>query len=213
MSLCTRYLTCVDLHTPLLLLGVFKTFLAIRAPWIVTEGIIDSSPTLFSESLDSSSTWGFLDDVWELPCIMFQNLNLPFHGVLLDPLIEDSCGPLINCDFYSTFDETSPFLAFPSSATFNGEYQFIISSSITSLFTCNFWVEGSNHLYFFCFEEYPMKIHLSTFRYSYDFFSSRTCIYAMQSNTLRCETSGLLPMNFSSSVMPWTIAMGVRFMI
>jgi hypothetical protein len=53
---------------------------------------------------------------------MFQDLNLPFHGVLLDPVIEDSYGPLVNCDSCSTFDETSPFLASPSSATFNGEY-------------------------------------------------------------------------------------------
>jgi hypothetical protein len=72
---------------------------------------------------------------------MFEDLNLPFHGVLLDPLIEDSCGPLINCDSCSTFDETSPFLAFPSSATFNGEYQlfghslFSLSNSHLSLST------------------------------------------------------------------------------
>jgi len=51
---------------------------------------------------------------------MFEDLNLPFHGVLLDPLIENSCGPLINCDSCSTFDETSPFLTSPSSATFSG---------------------------------------------------------------------------------------------
>jgi hypothetical protein len=53
---------------------------------------------------------------------MFEDLNLPFHGVLLDPLIEDNCGPLINYDSCSTFDETSPFLAFPSFATFSGEH-------------------------------------------------------------------------------------------
>jgi hypothetical protein len=53
---------------------------------------------------------------------MFEDLNLPFHGVLLYPLIKDSCGPLINYDFCSTFDETSPFLASPSSATLNDEY-------------------------------------------------------------------------------------------
>jgi hypothetical protein len=53
---------------------------------------------------------------------MFEDLNLPFHGVLPDPLIEDFCGPLINCGSCSTFDETSPFLASPSSATFSGEY-------------------------------------------------------------------------------------------
>jgi hypothetical protein len=52
---------------------------------------------------------------------MFQNLNLPFHGVLLDVLIENSCGPLINYDFCSTFDETSPFLASPFSSIFIGE--------------------------------------------------------------------------------------------
>jgi len=54
---------------------------------------------------------------------MFEYLNLPFHGVLLDPLIENSYGPLINCDSWSTFDETSTFLAFPSFVIFNGEYQ------------------------------------------------------------------------------------------
>jgi hypothetical protein len=42
---------------------------------------------------------------------MFEDFNFPFRGVLLDPLIEDSYGPLINCDSCSTFDETSPFLA------------------------------------------------------------------------------------------------------
>ncbi len=47
---------------------------------------------------------------------MFEDLNFPFHGVLLDPLIEDFCGLLINCDSCSTFDEISPFLASPSSA-------------------------------------------------------------------------------------------------
>jgi len=81
---------------------------------------------------------------------MFEDLNLPFHGVLLDPLIEDSCGPLINCDSYSTFDETSPFLASPSSATFSGEYQLAISSNTTSLLIYNFRMEGLKHLYPFC---------------------------------------------------------------
>ncbi len=133
---------------------------------------------------------------------MFEDINLPFHGVLLDPLIEDSCGPLINCDSYSTFDETSPFLASPSSAIFSGEYQLTISSNTTSLLTCNFQVEGLTHLYPFCFQEYPMKIHFSTFGSSFDLFSLGTCTYAMQPNTLRCETSGLLSVNFSSGVMP-----------
>jgi hypothetical protein len=53
---------------------------------------------------------------------MFEDLNLPFHGVLLDPLIEETCGPLINYDSCSTFDETSPFIASPSFVIFNGEY-------------------------------------------------------------------------------------------
>ncbi len=74
---------------------------------------------------------------------MFEDLNFHFHGVLLDPLIEDSCGPLINCDSCSTFDGTSPVLASPSSAIFNGGYQLTISSNTTSLFTCNFRVEVS----------------------------------------------------------------------
>jgi hypothetical protein len=54
----------------------------------------------------------------ELPCIMFEDLNFLFHGVLLDPLIEDYFGPLINYDSCSTFDETSQFLTFPSSNIF-----------------------------------------------------------------------------------------------
>jgi hypothetical protein len=33
--------------------------------------------------------------------------------MLLDPLIEDSYGPLINFDSCSTFDETLPFLVSP----------------------------------------------------------------------------------------------------
>jgi hypothetical protein len=45
---------------------------------------------------------------------MFEDFNLPFHGVLFDALIEDSCGPQINYDSRSTFDETSPFLTSPS---------------------------------------------------------------------------------------------------
>ncbi len=133
---------------------------------------------------------------------MFENLNLPFHGVLLDPLIEDYYGPLINYDSCSTFDGTSPFLAFPSSTIFNGGYQLTISSNTTSLFTCNFRMEGLKHLYHFCSKEYPMKIHLSAFGSSFDLFSSGTCTYAMQPNTLRWETFGFLPMNFSSCVMP-----------
>ncbi len=133
---------------------------------------------------------------------MFEDFNLPFYGVLLDPLIENSCGPLINCDSYSTFDETSPFLAFPSFAIFSGAYQLTISSNITSLVTCNFRVEGLKHLYPFCSKEYLMKINFSAFGSSFDLFSSRTCTYAMQPNILRCETSCFLLMNFSSSVMP-----------
>jgi hypothetical protein len=52
---------------------------------------------------------------------MFEDISLHFHGVPLDPLIENSCGPLINYDYSSTFDETSPFLASPYFAIFNGE--------------------------------------------------------------------------------------------
>ncbi len=87
--------------------------------------------------------------ILELPCTMFEdlNINLLFHGVLLDPLIEDFYGPLINCDSCSTFDETSPFLASPSFATFIGEYQLTISSNTTSLLTCNLRVERLKHLY------------------------------------------------------------------
>ncbi len=101
---------------------------------------------------------------------MFQDLNIYFHGVLLDPLIEDSCGPLINCDSCSTFDGTSPFLASPSSTIFSGGYQLTISSNTTSLLTCNFQMEGLKHLYPFCSKEYPMKIHLLTFGSSFDLF-------------------------------------------
>ncbi len=110
---------------------------------------------------------------------MFEDLNLPFHGVLRDPLIEDSCGPLINCDSYSTSDGTSAFLASPSSAIFSGGYQLTVSSNTTSLLTYNFRVGGLKHLYPFCFKEYPMKMHFSAFGSSFDFFSSGTCTYAM----------------------------------
>jgi hypothetical protein len=58
---------------------------------------------------------------------MFENFNLPFHGLLLDPLIEDSYGPLINYDYCSTFDETSPFLTFLFYIIFISEYQLAIS--------------------------------------------------------------------------------------
>ncbi len=133
---------------------------------------------------------------------MFEDLNLPFHGVLLDPLIENSCGPLINCDFCSTFDETSSFLASPSSTIFSGEYQLTISSNTTSLLTCKFLVERLKHLYPFCSKEYSMKIHFLVLGFSFYLFSSGTCTYAMQPNILKCKTSGFLPVSFSSSVMP-----------
>ncbi len=119
---------------------------------------------------------------------MFEDFNLPFHGVLLDPLIEDSCDPLINCDSCSTFDGTSPFLASPFSTIFIGGYQLTISLNTTSLLTCNFRMERLKHLYPFCSKEYPMKIHFSTFGSSFDIFSSGTCTYAMQPNTLKWET-------------------------
>jgi hypothetical protein len=41
-----------------------------------------------------------------------------------------------------------------------------------------------------------MKMHFSAFGSSFDLFSSGTCTYAMQPNTLRCETSSFLPVNF-----------------
>jgi hypothetical protein len=41
-----------------------------------------------------------------------------------------------------------------------------------------------------------MKIHFSTFGSSFDFFSSGTCMYAMELNIMRCETSGFLLVNF-----------------
>ncbi len=157
MNICTWYLIRVDLHTPLLLSGVFKAFLAIRTPRVVTKWIFYSSPTLFSESFDSPSTWIFLNDVWKLPCTMFEDLNLLFHGVLLDPLIKDSCGPLINCDSYSTFDETSQFLAFPSSIIISGDYQLTISSNTTSLITCNFRMEGWRIYIFFVLRNIQWK--------------------------------------------------------
>ncbi len=144
---------------------------------------------------------------------MFEYLNLPFHGMLLNPLIEDSCGPLINYDSCSTFDETSPFLASLSFVIFSGEYQLTISSNTTSLLTCNFRVEGLKHLYPFCFKDYLMKIHFSTFGSNFDLFSLGTCTYAMQPNIMRCETYGFLHVNFPSSVMPSTTVVGVRFMM
>ncbi len=118
------------------------------------------------------------------------------------PLIEDSCGPLVNYDSCSTFDETSPFLTFPSSAIFIGEYQLIISSNTTFLFTFNFGVEGLKHLYPFYSKEYPMKIHFLVFGSSFDIFSSRTCTHTMEPKILRYETFGFLFVIFSSNVMP-----------
>jgi len=47
-----------------------------------------------------------------------------------------------------------------------------------------------------------MKIHFSAFGSSFDLFSSRTCTYVMELNTLRCETFGFLLVNFSSGFMP-----------
>ncbi len=93
----------------------------------------------------------------------FEYLNFPFHGVLLDPLTEDSCGPLINYDSCSKFDETSPFLTSPSFVIFSGEYQLVISSNTTFLLTCNFRMEGLKHIYPFYSKEYLMNIHLSAF--------------------------------------------------
>ncbi len=133
---------------------------------------------------------------------MFEDLYLLFHGVLLDPLIEDSYGPLINCDSCSTFDETSPFLTSSSFGIFNGEFQLTVLSNTTSLLIYNFRVEGLKHIYPFCSKEYPMNIHFSTFGSNFDLFSLRTCMYVMQPNTMRCETSGFFLVNFSLCVMP-----------
>ncbi len=47
-----------------------------------------------------------------------------------------------------------------------------------------------------------MKIHFSTSGSSFDLLSSGTCTYVMQPNTLRCETSSFLLVNFSSGVIP-----------
>jgi hypothetical protein len=47
-----------------------------------------------------------------------------------------------------------------------------------------------------------MKIHLLAFGSSFDIFSSGTCNYAMQANTLKWETSGFLPINYSLGVIP-----------
>ncbi len=109
---------------------------------------------------------------------MFENLNIPLHGVLLDSLMEKSYDPFINYDSYSTFDDTSPFLAFSFFATFINEYQLTISLKTTSLLTYNFQMEGLKQMYPICFKEYPMKMHFSTFESSFVFLSSNTCIYA-----------------------------------
>jgi hypothetical protein len=69
---------------------------------------------------------------------MLKDLNLPLHGVVLDPLMEDYHGPLINCDSSFAFDETSPFPASSFSTTFTIEYQLFISSKTTFLFPSNF---------------------------------------------------------------------------
>jgi hypothetical protein len=57
-------------------------------------------------------------------------------------------------------------------------------------------MEGLKRLYPFCSKEYPMKIHFLAFGFNFDLFSLGTCMYAMQLNTMRCETFGFLPVNF-----------------
>ncbi len=47
-----------------------------------------------------------------------------------------------------------------------------------------------------------MKIHLLAFGSCFDLFLSRTIMYAMQPNTLKCETFDFLPVYFSLGVMP-----------
>jgi hypothetical protein len=86
------------------------------------ERTYDFSSTQFYESLASPSTWKFPNDIWTSPWVMFGDFNILFHGILLDPLMNDFCGSLINCDKCSTFDETYQFLAFTSFATFTSEY-------------------------------------------------------------------------------------------
>jgi len=119
---------------------------------------------------------------------MLKDLNLPFHGVVLGPLMEDYHGPLINCDSSFAFDETSPFLASSFSTTFTSEYQLLVSSKTTFLFTGNFWVQRLKHLFPFYSKKHPMKMHFFfVFESSYVFFSSRTYTYARQPNILKCE--------------------------
>jgi hypothetical protein len=93
------------------------------------------------------------------------------------PLIENSCGPLINYDSWSTFDETSPFLTSPFYVIFICEYELTISSNITFLLTCNFGMEGLKHLCPFYSKEYLMKIHFLVFGSSFDILSSNMHIY------------------------------------
>jgi len=90
---------------------------------------------------------------------MLEDFNFPFHGVLLNPLIKYSCGPLIKCDFCSTFDEASPFLVFPSSNTFTIE-SFHKNNIFIHLQLSNGMID----------KEYPMKMHFFTFGSSFVFF-------------------------------------------
>ncbi len=53
----------------------------------------------------------------------------------------------------------------------------------------------------FLSEEYLVKIHFSAFGSNFYLFLSRTCTYVMQPNTLKCETSGFLLVNFSLGVV------------
>jgi hypothetical protein len=62
------------------------------------EKTYDFFSTHFYESLASPSTWMFPNDVWTLPWVMFGDFNIIFHGILLEPLMKDFCGSLINCD-------------------------------------------------------------------------------------------------------------------
>jgi hypothetical protein len=122
---------------------------------------------------------------------MFEDLNIPFHGMLLDPLIEDSYGPLINCNFCSTFDETSPFLASPSYAICSGEYQLAISSNTTSL-GCH-----AMNCYYGCL------IH--DIDYNYYHFSPKVIwqIFLIQHGTCYFCNVHVLP--FNNSILLWGI--------
>ena len=72
----------------------------------------------------------------------------------------------------------------------SGSYHDVVSSKITSRLTRTTWIERLKHLYPFCSNEYPMRMHFSAFGSRVCRFSFGTWTYAMLPNTGRCVKVG-----------------------